>query len=172
MSLFDKEKPKRSEKPRFQYLAGDWDVWITDGTRKVKLAYHTHRLYGRHPKTESVLIPWTWELLQMSMSHIQRVYATAYSGKWDLMILDAERIPYPLDRPIGAREKNEAIMLADSYPDTPGKRFLQKLKGGEPYSTALGGLMSLPTTANVKPPDRVAPPSDSEQAELDSKWEH
>ncbi len=153
MSLFDKEKPKHQGKPKLQYLDGDWDVWITDGQTKHRLGYPTHRLYGKHPNTESVKIPWTWDKLQASLVPMQRKYAAAYGGKWDLIILDRVAEPTPIDRPVGAREQAEAIILAGA--DTAGRRFLLARGKQKSNTVALGDMMALPEKAVTKPDDSL-----------------
>jgi hypothetical protein len=125
MSLFDKQQNKSRGRPKLSYREGEWDVWLTNGQYKVRLSYPTHRIYGSPPNQTVEEISWTYDALERSLQGQQRKYAVAYGGKWDMIVIESETIPYPLDRPVGARGKAEAIILAGR--DTPGKRFLQGL---------------------------------------------
>jgi len=137
---------------QYAYRDGQWDVWLTNGQRKVKISYPTHT----RPDIKTVIpISWSYETLQKHLDTYRRKFASAYGGKWDLIILDAPPKPTgPLDRPVGACAKNEAIMLSDSYPDTPGKRFLQRLQasGDGSMLKAVTKALEIPKAVKTQKP--------------------
>jgi len=133
---------------KYLYQQGDFDVFLTDGKRKIRAAYPTHRLAG-DVKTK---ITWTWERLKEAMEYARADAASSYGGDWQLIIVDAENIPRPRHRTKGKMAEACDLIRAQLF-DSPGKRFLADLKKGQSCRDGLEEKMALP--ANVPSNDEL-----------------
>jgi hypothetical protein len=102
-----------------------------------RITYPIARVYENN---KVIPVPWTSELLMDAMQRTLRCHRNAYGGQWHLRIVKAEPDAVQQDRPHGSRAEAEAIILAG--PDTPGRRFLQRLRGqSQPLIPALAGQL-------------------------------
>ena len=120
-------KPKEKQVIRYQFLTGDFDVYMSNQEYKSPLAYPTHYLKGPKDNLESVKIKWTFDLLNDALQPVLRQIRAIYGGTWELIVDDHREIPVPFERDNGTnRKKAEQAILAG--PDNLSKQFMQRIR--------------------------------------------
>lgn len=118
----------RAGRPRFLYGDdGEFEalaVCPREGLPDIvhTLSYPTARQW---PDGQVSCIPWTEDRLRDALAPTMRRLRGIYGGEWILLIVSAVRTAAPMQRSVGTAHAVEQRILAG--PDTPGKRFLQRI---------------------------------------------
>ena len=140
----------KKDRTKYQYGFGEFEVWVTNGSYKLRLAYPTAKIVISKDSNQVVDANWTEDTLFNALQGTQRRFEAQYGGKWDLIIDRFVDPHYPIDKPIGAFKTAEANILAG--PDTPGKRFLLDIKG-KTITQSLAESMVIPKDVEKQKPD-------------------
>jgi hypothetical protein len=125
---YTNEGKARAGRPRFLY-GDDGEFEALAVCPRADLPDIVHRVNyptaKQWPDGQVAHVPWTEDRLRHALSPTMRRIRQIYGSEWILLIVSAVRTTAPMQRSVGTAHAVEQQILAG--PDTPGRRFLQRI---------------------------------------------